>query len=157
MTWRVNVAAARSNFSELLNRVAYGGETVIIEARGKPKAALVSTDSLESRTAQTNRTMIVMTAGVRSGKPCIAGRRITVSDIAIWHERMGLQPRQIADDYGLSLAEVYGALSYYHSHREEIDAEIEESLRFVDALQRQAPSPLDRVAVLTNEDGHGDG
>ena len=32
---------------------------------------------------------IVTTLGVRGGKPRIAGHRITVSDVAIWHERWG--------------------------------------------------------------------
>ncbi|MEM6645779.1 MAG: DUF433 domain-containing protein [Bacteroidota bacterium] len=28
------------------------------------------------------------TPAVRSGKPHIAGRRITVADVAVWHERL---------------------------------------------------------------------
>jgi uncharacterized protein (DUF433 family) len=35
---------------------------------------------------------IVMTPGVRGGEPRIAGHRITVSDVAIWFERMGSVP-----------------------------------------------------------------
>jgi prevent-host-death family protein len=144
MPKRVSVATARSNLSELLNRVAYGGETVIIEARGKPKAALVSADSITGGTGKAGGQLIVTTPNVRSGKPHIAGRRITVSDVVIWHEHMRLTPQQIAADYDLSLAGLYAALSYYHIHRDEIEAEIEESIRFAEALQRQAPSPLER-------------
>lgn len=147
MTTTVNVATARSNLSELLNRVAYGGETVIIEARGKPKAALISVDWIASDRAagknESREPLIVTTSNVRSGKPRIAGRRITVSDVAIWHERMAMTPQQIAATYDMSLAEVHTALAYYHAHRDEVEAEIEESLRFAAALQRQAPSPLD--------------
>ncbi|MBU1661709.1 MAG: type II toxin-antitoxin system Phd/YefM family antitoxin, partial [Chloroflexi bacterium] len=40
MVGTVNVATARSNLSELMNRVAYGNEIIVIESRGKPKAAL---------------------------------------------------------------------------------------------------------------------
>jgi prevent-host-death family protein len=148
MATTVNVATARSNMSELLNRVAYGGETVIIEARGKPKAALVNVDWLAAgRTtskSENSEPLIVTTPSVRSGKPRIAGRRITVSDVAIWHERMAMTPQQISITYDLSLAKVYAALAYYHVHRDEIEAEIEESLRFAAALRRQAPPPLDR-------------
>lgn len=144
MPERVNVATARSNLSELLNRVAYGGETVIIEARGKPKAALVSADSITGDTGKAGGQLIVTTPNVRSGKPHIAGRRITVSDVAIWHEHIELTPRQIAADYDLSLAEVYAALTYYHTHRDEIEAEIKESLRFAESLRSQSPSPLER-------------
>lgn len=44
---RVNVAEARKQFSELVARVAYTGERVIIERRGKPMMALVSMADLE--------------------------------------------------------------------------------------------------------------
>ena len=37
----VNVAEAKKRFSDLLGRVAYGGETVLITRRGKPMAKLV--------------------------------------------------------------------------------------------------------------------
>jgi len=155
MTTTVNVATARSNLSELLNRVAYGGETVIIEARGKPKAALVNVGWIAAgRTtinSEISEPLIVTTPSVRSGKPRIAGRRITVSDVAIWYERMAMTPQQISTTYDLSLAEVHAALAYYHAHQDEIEAEIEESLRFAAALQRQAPSPLDQKL----QDDHG--
>jgi prevent-host-death family protein len=37
----VNVAEAKKHFSELLGRVAYGGERILISKRGKPMAVLV--------------------------------------------------------------------------------------------------------------------
>jgi prevent-host-death family protein len=37
----VNVAEAKRRFSDLLGRVAYGGETVLITRRGRPMARLV--------------------------------------------------------------------------------------------------------------------
>jgi prevent-host-death family protein len=40
------VAEARKQFSELVARVAYTGERVIIERRGKPMIALVNIDDL---------------------------------------------------------------------------------------------------------------
>ena len=38
MVEKIGVAEARRNLSDLLNRVAYGGETFVIAARGKPTA-----------------------------------------------------------------------------------------------------------------------
>jgi len=35
---------------------------------------------------------IEITPGVAGGKPRIAGRRITVQNVAIWHERMSIWP-----------------------------------------------------------------
>lgn len=37
----VNVAEAKRRFSDLLARVAYGGETVLVTRRGRPMAKLV--------------------------------------------------------------------------------------------------------------------
>jgi len=39
---------------------------------------------------------IEITQGVCGGKPRIAGHRIRVEDIAIWHERMGLSADEIS-------------------------------------------------------------
>ena len=142
MTETINVAAARSNLSELMNRVAYGGEIIVIESRGKPKVALVGADLIAKE--QIGDSVIITTPGIRSGKPRIAKRRITVSDIIIWHEQMNMPPAKIADSYDLTLAEVYAALFYYHTHQDEIDSEIEESVRFANSLQKLSPSPLDR-------------
>jgi len=101
----------------------------------------VGVDSIAG--TQSGTRLIITTPEVRSGKPCIAGRRITVSDVVIWHEQMGMPPGQLADDYDLTLAQVYAALSYYHAHQDEISSEIEESLRFAESLQNMASSPLD--------------
>jgi prevent-host-death family protein len=43
----MNVAEARRQFSELVARVAYTGERVVIERRGKPMMALVSIEDLQ--------------------------------------------------------------------------------------------------------------
>ena len=34
---------------------------------------------------------------------------------------MGLSADELASNYGLSLADVYAALTYYYNHRQEID------------------------------------
>ncbi len=47
MTKRINAAQAKAHLSELIAKVAYGGEHYVIERRGKPVAALVSVDDLE--------------------------------------------------------------------------------------------------------------
>lgn len=41
MTIRIGAREARRRFSELVGRVHYGGETVILESSGKPMAAVV--------------------------------------------------------------------------------------------------------------------
>jgi len=41
------VSKARQELAELINRVAYGGERIVIERRGKEVAALVPTEDLQ--------------------------------------------------------------------------------------------------------------
>jgi len=85
---------------------------------------------------------IEVTPGTAGDKPRIAGHRITVQNIVIWHEWMGLGADEIASEYDLTLAEVYAALAYYHDHRAEIDQSIRDDRAFVEELRRAIPSKL---------------
>jgi prevent-host-death family protein len=44
---KASVAHAKNTLSSLINKVAYGKTRILLESRGKPKAALVSTEDLE--------------------------------------------------------------------------------------------------------------
>ena len=91
---------------------------------------------------QTLDAHIEITPGIVRGKPRIAGHRIAVQDIAIWHEWLGRSADEIAADHDLTLADVYTALAYYYDHREEIDAMIKESEALVDAFRQKIPSKV---------------
>lgn len=70
-------------------------------------------------------------------KPRITGSRIRVQDIAIWHERLGLSPDEIVEQYPtITLADVYAALAYYWDHRDDIERAIADEHAFVDELRR---------------------
>jgi prevent-host-death family protein len=43
----VSIGEVKRDLSELVNRVAYGGERIVLTSRGKPKAALISMEDLE--------------------------------------------------------------------------------------------------------------
>jgi uncharacterized protein (DUF433 family) len=85
---------------------------------------------------------IEMSPDVAGGRPRIAGHRITVQNVVIWHERMGLGADEIASNYGLSLADVYAALAYYYDHRQEIDQAIMADESYVTELRGQTKSKL---------------
>jgi uncharacterized protein (DUF433 family) len=85
---------------------------------------------------------IEITPGVAGGKPRIAGHRITVQNIALWHEWMGRTADEIATEHDLTLADVHAALAYYYAHQQEIDQSIRRSERFVEALRARTPSKL---------------
>jgi len=47
MVVRMGAREARQRFSELLGRVHYGGETVILESSGKPMAAVIPLEAYD--------------------------------------------------------------------------------------------------------------
>ena len=68
---------------------------------------------------------ITKTPGVCGGRTCIAGHRVRVLDVAIWHELRAWSPDEIVSQVpSLTLSDVHAALSYYYDHREEIQEEI---------------------------------
>jgi uncharacterized protein (DUF433 family) len=88
------------------------------------------------------RQHIEIAPGVAGGKPRIAGHRITVQDVVVWHELMGLSADEIATEYEIGLADVYAALAYYYDHRVEIDEAIRTDDAFVTQLRNRTPSKL---------------
>ena len=84
---------------------------------------------------------VVRTPGTCGGRPRVDGHRLTVSDIVVWPDRLGLPPEEIATRYGLSLAQVHACLAYYFDHVEEIQAELTEAER-IEARARQENPPL---------------
>lgn len=89
---------------------------------------------------------IEITPGICGGKPRIAGHRIKVQDIVIWHEQMGMSPDEIIYHHPtISLADVYAALTYYHDHREEIRQQIEDGETLARNLQGDNPSLIQKI------------
>jgi uncharacterized protein (DUF433 family) len=86
---------------------------------------MVTTAQTAPRVAQHRRRPTFAYIDTRGAKPRIKGRRITVANVAIWHARQGESAERIAEDYHLSLAQVYSALAYYHDHRAAIDRQID--------------------------------
>ena len=47
MVIRASIGQVKRDISELVNRVAYGGERILLTSRGRPKAAIVSIEDYE--------------------------------------------------------------------------------------------------------------
>lgn len=95
---------------------------------------------------------IEVTPGVCGGKPRIAGHRIRVQDVVLWHERMGMGPEEITVAHpGLTLSDVYAALVYYHDHLDEIRGFLEQEEEIASALEARQPSLLERIATRRND------
>ena len=99
---------------------------------------------------------IEITPGIAGGKPRIAGHRITVQNIAIWHERLGQSADEIAAEYDLTLTDIYVALAYYFDHRAEMDRSIEEGEDFAETLRQRLPSKVRQRLQERKGDGSAD-
>lgn len=101
---------------------------------------------------------IEKTPGVCGGQARIAGHRIRVMDVVIWHERCGWSPDEIVARYPqLSLAQVYAALSYYWDHVDEIRQAIAEEEALVEETRSQIPSRLAEKLKRVREDSISSG
>jgi uncharacterized protein (DUF433 family) len=104
-----------------------------------------------------DRVRIVSTPGIRGGKPRIDGHRITVADVAVWYERMSMNPNEIVSNYPtITLSDVHAALAYYYEHRERIDADIHEGEEAVDKLRAGQPSIFEKVRQRIAADAKDD-
>ena len=81
------------------------------------------------------------------GKPCVAGTRIRVWDVHVWHDLRGWSPAEIVTQFPqITLADVHAALAYYHDHRDEIDQQMRDADDLVEQMEgAPGPSALDRL------------
>jgi uncharacterized protein (DUF433 family) len=82
--------------------------------------------------------LIAVNPAVRKGRPYIVGTTVTVADVAMAKIYHGQDADGIAEWYGLSLPQVYAALSYYYDHKDDIDEQIRSQIRRAETLKDQA-------------------
>jgi uncharacterized protein (DUF433 family) len=86
---------------------------------------------------------IEKTPGVCGGRARIAGHRVRVQDIVVWHEKRGYSPDEIVDLFpGITLADVYAALAYYFDNRQEIEDEFRQAEEVAERLKESNPSKI---------------
>ena len=74
---------------------------------------------------------------IRNGRPYITGTTVTVADIAITKIYHSEDADGIAAWYGLSLSQVYAALSYYYEHKPEMDEQIQRQIKRAEELKEK--------------------
>ena len=105
--------------------------------------------------SQTIVERIVSKADVCGGSPCIAGTRIHVQDIYVWHELQGRSADEIVSDFPhITMADVYAALTYYWDHRDEIQRQMHEEDAFVAEMKAKHGSPLKEKLAANNGENH---
>jgi uncharacterized protein (DUF433 family) len=86
---------------------------------------------------------ITKTSGVCGGKSCIAGHRIRVMDVVVWHEMRGYCADEIVAMFpGITLGDVYAALAYYFDNRQEVDGDFKRDEQIAEALHHIFPSKV---------------
>ncbi len=78
--------------------------------------------------------------------PVIAGTTMKVVELVLDSTAYGWSPEELHFQHPqLTLGQIYSALAYYWDHREELDKDIEQRLRFVEQLRRaRKPTPLEQ-------------
>ncbi|MFD3649543.1 type II toxin-antitoxin system Phd/YefM family antitoxin [Streptomyces cyaneofuscatus] len=81
MAYEIPVTQARAELADLINRVVYGGERVVVTRHGKPLVALVSAadlerlEGLDGEGAAAEEQVISSVSSIRSAAPAAPGER----------------------------------------------------------------------------------
>ncbi len=106
---------------------------------------------MSSTITSTVQTRLESRPEVCGGRPCIAGTRIRVQDVFVWHELQGQTADEIVSRFPqLSMADVYAALAYYWDHRDEIQSEMQAESDLVTRLRQSSVSPLAEKLAASN-------
>lgn len=93
-------------------------------------------------------------------KPFIAGTRISVQDIYVWHELRGRTPDEIVADYPhLTLAQVHAALTYFFDHADEIRGQLKAEREFAESMEvAQGPTKFSKLRdkLMSDKKTHDD-
>jgi uncharacterized protein (DUF433 family) len=84
------------------------------------------------------------------GRPVITGTRFRVSMVVeyVYGTAEQYSPAQMIEAFPhLTLSQIHSALAYYHDHKAEIDATIEEGHKFVEEMRAKYDDP-ERTARL---------
>ena len=84
-----------------------------------------------------------------AGIAWIEGTTTKVIEVALAKLVSELTPEELqAELPHLSLAQIYGALAYYHAHRAEMDADIQRRKRLVEEFRAEEQNPPSRSELL---------
>src|SRR5215217_3034211 len=86
----------------------------------------------------TIRQHIEIVAGAGGPKAMIAGHRVRVEDVVVWHAKLGMSPDEIVDAIPtITLADVHAALAYYWDNREALDRQMAKNSAEADDYRRR--------------------
>jgi uncharacterized protein (DUF433 family) len=118
----------------------------------------ILTEPKETKTLPVIAEHIVSTTDTCGGAPRIAGSRIRVKDVVIWHIHHGMSLDEIITKWPhLTHAGVHAALAYYYDRKDQIEAEIEADEAWYEEMKAKTPSLVQsKLAKLRSEDASDD-
>jgi uncharacterized protein (DUF433 family) len=85
----------------------------------------------------------MMPSALHGEKAVIAGTRIRVIDVYVWHVLQGKSAQQIVEEFPhLTLADVYAAMAYYWDNEQLLQEQFQRGKEFADEMQKEYPSKL---------------
>ena len=89
---------------------------------------------------------ITKTPGVCGGRACLAGHRIRVLDIVVWHEMRGHSAAKIVEELfpSITKADVHAALAYYFDNVEDIQEDFRNDEEWSHWAETNLPSLIPR-------------
>ena len=95
---------------------------------------------------------IIVRPGMRSGRPCVEGTSLRVTDIAKLRKYWGMSPDEIVRYYELERSQVDAALAYYAAHRAAIDADMAEQIDIHNRLANTDEARRNRTELLSRRE-----
>lgn len=92
---------------------------------------------------------------IREDRPLIAGTGIKVAIIANMHLHQGVAIDWIVENYDLTPAQIYAALSYYSDHAEELDRYIREGDERAQQIGTASSEVLEQMRQRKNRNENG--
>ncbi len=81
-------------------------------------------------------------------KAVIAGTRVRIVDVYIWHEVQGKTPREIVADFPqLTLADVHAAMTYYWDNEDLIQSQMRRAEEIAEEVQKLYPSKFSKSVL----------
>lgn len=88
---------------------------------------------------------IVQDDAISSGEPRVEGTRIAVSDIKRRVIDAEEDPHVVAGEYGISMADLFGALAYYYEHRDAFEERERDAAQARHAGERRTRELVDEL------------
>ena len=92
-------------------------------------------------------------SAIHGEKACVAGTRIRVEDIYIWHELQGMSPQEIVEEYPqLTRADVHAAMAYYWDNEDLMQEQMRHGDEVVEQIRKENPPKLPELMKRLGKD-----